>query len=64
MDDLIILPALIALIIKLIPKPVWENCLQMAEDMWKDGKPVKWYYAIPIIVIWLFIIFLIIKAIW
>lgn len=64
LDDIIILPSLIALTIKLIPKPIWESCLQKAEDMWKDGKPVKWYYAIPVIAIWLVIILLIIKAIW
>ena len=30
--------------------------------MWKDGKPEKWYYAIPVILIWALIIALILKA--
>ena len=64
LDDVLLLPALIALSIKLIPKEVWERCQAESEDMWKDGKPKKWYFAIPMVLIWLLIIWLIIKAIW
>lgn len=64
LDDIILLPALIILTIKLIPTSVWEKCLKESEDMWKDGKPKKWYYAIPIVVIWMLIIWIVIKAIW
>lgn len=63
LDDLIILPALAALTIKLIPKEVMEKNRRLSEGMWKDGKPKRWYYAIPIVLIWLLIIWLIIKAI-
>lgn len=52
LDDVILLPALIALTVKLIPTGVWERCRAQAENMWKDGKPKKWYYAIPILIIW------------
>lgn len=64
LDDVILLPALIALTIKLIPADVWEQCTNEAEDMWENGKPKRWYYAIPIVLIWLLIIWLIVKAIW
>ena len=64
LDDLVILPLLIALTIKLIPKDMWQNCQSRAENMWKNGKPKKWYYAIPIIIFWILIIWLIVKAIW
>lgn len=64
LDDVILLPLLITLTIKLIPKDVMEECRENAEDIWKDGKPKKWYYAIPIVIIWLLIILLIVKAIW
>ena len=61
LDDVILLPMLVALTIKFIPKDVFEkNCVQ-AEGMWKDGIQAKWYYAIPIILIWLIIIALILK---
>ena len=57
LDDVILLPALIALTIKLIPATVWERNLALAENMWQDGKPKKWYYAIPIVLIWLLILY-------
>lgn len=63
LDDVIFLPALVALTIKLIPASVWERCIKEAEDMWKDNKPKKWYYAIPFVMIWLLIIWLIVKVI-
>ena len=62
LDDIILLPMLVALIIKFIPQDVLERNRKQAEGMWQDGKPKKWYYAIPIIVIWI-IIGLILKAI-
>ena len=64
LDDIIILPALVALTIRLIPKKIMEKSRQQSENIWKNGKPKRWYYAIPIVVIWLLIIWLIIKWIW
>ena len=64
LDDVLLLPALIALTVKLIPKKVWVRCQAESENMWKDSKPKKWYFAIPIVLIWLLIVWLIIKAIW
>ena len=63
LDDLILLPALAALTIKLIPREIFEECRAQSEGMWANGKPKKWYYALPIIIFWLIIIFLIIKAV-
>lgn len=63
LDDLIILPLLVALTIKFIPEDVFEEYRNQAKDMWKDGKPKKWWYALPIIFVWSVIIFLIVKAI-
>lgn len=64
LDDILILPALVALTMKLIPKEVWERNRILTADPWKDGRPKKWYYAIPILLIWLLILWLIIKAVW
>lgn len=61
LDDVILLPMLVALTIKFIPDEVLEQKRMQAEGMWKDEKPKKWYYAIPIVVIWILIITLIIK---
>ena len=64
LDDLIILPGLIAITIKLIPKELFAECRIQAEELWKNGKPKKWYYALPITIIWIILIWIIIKAIW
>ncbi|MGN0632324.1 MAG: YkvA family protein [Oscillospiraceae bacterium] len=63
LDDLIILPAMTAITIKLIPKDILDECRQKSENLWSDGKPKKWYYAIPIVLFWLFLVFLIAKQI-
>jgi uncharacterized membrane protein YkvA (DUF1232 family) len=63
LDDLLIIPFLVFIALKLMPKQIMDECKEQAMDLWKDGKPKKWYYAIPIIVIWLLIIYIIIKKI-
>lgn len=63
LDDIIILPALAALTIKLIPKDVWERNMRLSEGMWQGGRPKKWYYAVPIILIWVLVAWFIIRAV-
>ena len=63
LDDLIILPALVALTIKFIPKDTLEEYRKQARDMWQDGKPKKWYYAIPLLLVWALLICFIVKII-
>ena len=63
LDDVILLPMLVALTIKFIPSDVLEKNRRQAEGIWQDGKPKKWYYAIPIVIIWAIIIAVILKAI-
>lgn len=64
LDDVIILPCLIALTICLIPPDMFAECRIRAEGIWADGKPKKWSFALPIVAIWLIIIYLLIKTIW
>ena len=52
LDDIVILPLLAALSIKLIPRSILDECLVRAQNMWEDGKPKKWYYALPILFFW------------
>lgn len=63
LDDVILLPMFVALTVRFIPKEVMAKNRSLAEGMWKDGKPKRWYYAIPIILIWVLVIVLIIKAV-
>ena len=63
LDDLLILPALIALTVKRIPPEVLAECRAQAKGMWNGGKPEKWYYAVPFVLIWAAVIALIVMAI-
>ena len=63
LDDLIILPLLISLCIKMIPEDVWNQSEEEAKALWKDGRPAKWYLAIPIIIIWLLLAYWIVSLI-
>ena len=63
LDDLIILPLLVALTVIFIPEDVFEEYRKQSQDMWQNGNPKKWYYAIPIVLVWLVIIALLVKLI-
>lgn len=63
LDDLIILPALVAWTVKLIPKEVFAVCRQESENLWNAGRPKKWYFAIPVVLIWAVIILLVLLAV-
>lgn len=64
LDDVIILPSLIALAVRLIPPYMFAEYRARAEGLWADGKAQRWYFALPIMAIWLFMLYLIIRAIW
>lgn len=61
LDDVILLPAMIALTVKMIPRDVWEKNSALAAGMWKDGKPKKWYYAVPVVIVWLGVVLVVVK---
>ena len=61
LDDLILLPFMVYLTVKLIPEEVLKRNRQAAQNLYKDGKPKKWYYAVPVILIWVLIIYTIIS---
>ncbi len=60
LDDVILLPAMVALTARLLPQAVFVDCRAKAEGMWTDGKPKRWYYALPILLIWAVLIALIV----
>lgn len=64
LDDIILLPALISLTVKLIPSKIMEKSRELSKELWKDGKPKKWYYAVPVVTIWILLVWLIVKIIW
>src|SRR5215203_3492782 len=42
LDDLIIIPLGIALVLKLIPEPVFAECRAQAKIAMREGKPTNW----------------------
>ena len=63
LDDVILLPALIALTVRCIPRETFAAYREQAQGMWADGKPKRWYYALPVVVFWLVILWLILRAV-
>jgi len=63
LDDIIILPFLIAIVIKLIPSELFAECRKEAESLWENGKPKKWYYGLPILLVWGLVIYVIVKMV-
>jgi uncharacterized membrane protein YkvA (DUF1232 family) len=53
LDDVVLLPVLIALVVKMIPADLMDRCRIEAEGIWADKKPQKWYFVIPVVLIWL-----------
>jgi len=64
LDDVLLLPTFIAITIKMIPSDVFDKYRRQAEGMWADGSEKHWYYALPIVIVWLIIIGIIIRIIW
>ena len=62
LDDLIIVPAGIALVVKMIPKSVMEECRRKARNEPIDTR-TKWVVALIIVSIWAFVIYLVIRLI-
>lgn len=64
LDDFIIVPAGIALLIKVIPRDILEECRAEAQSDLLNRKSRNWVGAIIIVLIWLFAIYLILSLIW
>jgi uncharacterized membrane protein YkvA (DUF1232 family) len=55
LDDLILVPLLIRLALRLVPPQILAETRAEAELRWHGRKPAKWYYALPVAIIWLLI---------
>jgi uncharacterized membrane protein YkvA (DUF1232 family) len=53
LDDLILVPLGIALVLRLIPPPVLDECRDRARETIAQGKPTSWAAAAVIVAIWL-----------
>jgi uncharacterized membrane protein YkvA (DUF1232 family) len=64
LDDLIIVPAGIALLIKIMPKEVLEECRAKAQSQRLERKPRNWIVAIIMVLIWLLALYIFLKLLW
>jgi uncharacterized membrane protein YkvA (DUF1232 family) len=53
LDDLVLIPLGIALVIKMIPPAVLAECREKAREAVQQGKPVNWLAAAIILLIWI-----------
>ncbi len=52
LDDLLLLPLGIALVVRLTPDALWHECLRQAE-LTRDKLPRLWWGALGVILVWL-----------
>jgi len=56
LDDLVIVPLGIALVLKMIPAEVMVECRKAAEERLVNGKPRSWVAGVVILLIWAVVI--------
>ncbi len=64
LDDLILVPLGIALLMKIIPRGILEECRAKAEADLSKRKPKNWIAGMIIVLVWLLVIYLILTLIW
>ncbi len=64
LDDLVIVPAGIALLLKMIPKEVMEECREKARLQSGNKNPKNWIAGLVIVLIWLLTIYVVVRIIW
>jgi uncharacterized membrane protein YkvA (DUF1232 family) len=55
LDDLILLPLGIALVVRLTPRALWQDCLREAQAS-KDRLPRLWWGALAVLAVWALLI--------
>jgi uncharacterized membrane protein YkvA (DUF1232 family) len=53
LDDLILIPLGVGLVLKLIPPDVMAECRQQAHEAMAEGRPTNWAGGVVIVVVWL-----------
>jgi len=59
LDDIILIPLGVALVVRLVPKPLWQACLREAEAR-AQRLPSLWWGALLIVLVWLALLGLVI----
>jgi len=64
LDDLVLIPAGVALSLRMIPGDILGECREKAREEPKGKRPIFWASGAIIILIWLFVLFLFAWLIW
>ena len=64
LDDLVIVPAGIVLLLKMIPKEVMEESRQKARSLSGPKKPKNWIAGLIIVLLWMVAIYVMVRTIW
>jgi len=64
LDDLLLLPALVSLAIRLIPPQVMQRARAQAQGLWAEGGPRRWYFALPALALWGLVLWLAVRHFW
>lgn len=64
LDDLLIVPAGIAVAIRLVPASVMSECREAAEETFANGRPVSRSAIAVIVVIWILLAVLVARMLW
>lgn len=52
LDDVLLLPLLVAGVVRLLPPAVLAECRAQAETLWQGGWPKRWLFALPVLALW------------
>lgn len=61
LDDVLLLPVLVAWSVKMIPPQVFAEYRANAAQMWQKGQK-QWYYALPVVAIWALVLLVVLLA--
>ncbi len=64
LDDLLIVPAGIALAVRLVPAPVLAECRARAEEAFAQGRPVSRAAAVAVVITWVACAALALAVVW
>lgn len=64
LDDLVLVPLGIALVVRLIPSDVWRECLEAAQKQMDERMPRSRVAAVVIVLVWIAIVTLLALLLW
>ena len=56
LDDLILVPLYITLAVRWIPTPILADARARADQSLSGEKPTRWFYVLPVVIIWLILL--------